>query len=177
MHRRHPVPRQWLMTDERMGNDLWAALERMPRGSGVVFRHYATADRRELLARVTGVARRRGLVVLAAGGLAGPDGVHNARGRGIISLAVHNRRDAIAARRAGADLVFVSPVFATRSHPGARALGVARLGLLVRGLPMPVIALGGMSGSNVRRLASLGIYGWAGIDAWTGKKASSRFLD
>src|SRR5439155_26981070 len=41
MHARHPLPRLWLMTDERQGDGLWAALERMPRGAGVVFRHYS----------------------------------------------------------------------------------------------------------------------------------------
>ena len=38
------------MTDERLGDGLWAALERLPKGSGVVFRHYglAPAERRAL---------------------------------------------------------------------------------------------------------------------------------
>jgi thiamine-phosphate pyrophosphorylase len=67
--------------------------------------------------------------------------------------------------RGGADLVFVSPVFATRSHPGARALGRTRFRSLVRDCPVPLIALGGMDARNAR---SLGTYGWAGIDAWTG---------
>ena len=36
-----PWPREWLMTDERMGDRLWEAIDGMPPGSGVVFRHYA----------------------------------------------------------------------------------------------------------------------------------------
>ena len=70
------------------------------------------------------------------------------------------------AERRGADAVFVSPVFATRSHPGARGLGVVRFGLLVRGCPVPVVALGGMDARRFRRVRGLGAYGWAGIDAW-----------
>jgi len=62
--------------------------------------------------------------------------------------------------------VFVSPVFATRSHPGARALGPIRFALMVRGLPIPVIALGGMTAKRARRLQLLGASGWAAIDAW-----------
>ncbi|MES2339837.1 MAG: thiamine phosphate synthase [Pseudomonadota bacterium] len=170
MRRRHPVPRLWLMTDERMGDALWSALDRLPRGAGVVFRHYglSQAERRALLARVTAIARRRGLIVLAAGGLDGKDGAHNRRPRrGLHSRSVHDRRELIAARRAGADLVFVSPVFATRSHSGGQTLGPVRLGLLIRGAERPVIALGGMTRLRARRLRCLPVHGWAGIDAWS----------
>ncbi|MFN3435907.1 MAG: thiamine phosphate synthase, partial [Sphingomonas sp.] len=71
----------------------------------------------------------------------------------------------VAAIRAGADAVFVSPVFATRSHPGSRPLGIARFGLMIRGLQTPVIALGGMNARKARALRPMGIHGWAGIDA------------
>ncbi len=172
MRRRHPstpLPRLWLMTDARMGAALWDALDRLPRGGGVVFRHYglATRERRALLARVVTVARRRGLVVLGTDGLVTPWGQHNRRPRrGLYTRSAHDRAEVIAAERAGADLVFVSPVFATRSHPGARALGVVRFGLLVRGSRVPVIALGGMDGRRWRRVAGVGVFGWAGIVAW-----------
>ncbi len=168
MPHRHPIPRIWLMTDERMGDTLWEALERLPRGSGIVFRHYALAvdERRAFLTRIAKVARRRRLVVLGAG-IDGPDGTHHGRRRGmLLSHAVHDRRQAVAAVRAKADLVFASPVHATRSHPGARGLGRVRLGLLIRGLPMPVIALGGMNARRFSGLRGLGVHGWAGIDAF-----------
>jgi thiamine-phosphate pyrophosphorylase len=161
------------MTDERMGERLWVALERLPRGSGVVFRHYRLplAERRALFARVAKVARRRGLVLLRAGeqrlGI-WEDGTHGTRRRvrgGWYSRAAHSPDEIMAGVRAGADLLFVSPVFATRSHPGAPALGPVRLGMLVRGVGVPVIALGGMDASRARRLRGL-VYGWAGIDAW-----------
>jgi thiamine-phosphate pyrophosphorylase len=171
MRRRHPIPRLWLMTDPRMGDELWAALERLPRGAGVVFRHYEWPDdeRRVLLRAVAKVARRRRLILLATDGLARVDGSHNRRAaRGLCSRSAHDRRDIVAAERGGADLVFVSPVFATRSHPGARALGVVRFGLMIRGARIPIIALGGMTARRARRLAGLGVHGWAGIDAWVG---------
>jgi len=169
MRRRHPIPHLWLMTDERMGDRLWDALARLPRGAGVVFRHYGLPlpERRRLLQRIAQIARARRLVVLAGGGLAGPDGVHNQRrGRGLLSRSAHNRREAIAAVRAGADLLFVSPVHPTRSHPGAPALGPMRLSAITRDLPIPVIALGGMTPERFKSLEALGIHGWAGIDAW-----------
>jgi thiamine-phosphate pyrophosphorylase len=70
------------------------------------------------------------------------------------------------AERAGADFVFLSPVFPTRSHPGAAALGPIRFGLLARGTHVPVIALGGMDPRRAQRLEKFNVYGWAGIDAW-----------
>ena len=168
MRARHPIPPIWLMTDERMGDALWPALERLPHGAGVVFRHYRSPDRVALFGKVAKVARRRRLVLVSAGGLLpGAAGSHNARSRyGLQTRSAHSRRELFAAIRDGADAVFVSPVFATRSHPGAKSLGRVRLGLMIRGSRVPVIALGGMDAGRFRGLTRFGIHGWAGIDAW-----------
>ena len=168
MHRRQPLPRLWLMTDERQGEMLWRALERLPRGSGVVFRHYGLPrpDRRRLFEAVLDLSRRRRLTLLVAGApLPGANGVHGRRGAGVRSASVHNLRELRAAERAGANLVFLSPVFATRSHPGAKPLGRRRFALLAHQARVPVIALGGMNAERFRALG--GAYGWAAIDAWS----------
>lgn len=170
MRARHPspLPRIWLMTDERLGEALWDALAALPRRSGVIFRDYATppAERRARFAAVRAVARRRRLVLVRAGRvpMRGEMGVHNGRGRGLHTAAVHDRAELVAARRAGVDLVLVSPVFPTRSHPGARTLGPVRLGLMLRGATLPAVALGGMGAGRFRRLRGLGLHGWAAID-------------
>ena len=127
-------PRQWLMTDERLGERLWEAIDRLPPGhAGIVFRHYATGapERAELGARVADLCgtRRLSLAVARDQDLAeqlGADLVHNpARPSELpFSLAVHSMEDAEAARTTGAALVFISPVYPTRSHPGQAALGV-----------------------------------------------------
>ena len=162
------------MTDERIGDALWAAIEALPRGSGIVFRHYHTplAERRRLFAAVRAVARRRGLVLVRAGARRlGPceDGVHNARrrpARGLLTRAVHSLGEARGAARAGADLIFVSPVFATRSHPGARALGTTNALRIARIFGGRAIALGGVTRAEGKLLMRQGFYGWAAIDAW-----------
>jgi thiamine-phosphate pyrophosphorylase len=180
MARRQPLPRLWLMTDERIGDALWPALARLPRGSGVVFRHYATPQdaRRRLFERVRAIARRRGLTLVLAGPLrqaAGwrADGVHGRSGhvrtaRPLIRTApAHDQSELVAAMRARADLIFLSPVFPTRSHPGAPALRPIRFGLAVP-RPSPgnrIVALGGMTPHRFQRLRALGAYGWAAIDA------------
>jgi thiamine-phosphate pyrophosphorylase len=172
MQRRQPLPRQWLMTDERQGEALWTALERLPRGSGIVFRHYGLERRarEKLLRKVQRVARKRRLLVLVAGTARWrADGAHHKRqhrsGRGLRSVPTHNLQEIRAAERAGADLIFLSPVFPTRSHPGAKPLGRIRFNALARQTKLPVIALGGMNKRRARTLC--GAYGWAGIDAWT----------
>jgi thiamine-phosphate pyrophosphorylase len=156
------------MTDERQGDALWTALDRLPRGAGVVFRHYVAADRWAVYARVRRVARRRGLVLVVAGEarLPGADGVHNRRGPGLRTGAAHGVAELRRREREGVDLVFVSPVFATQSHAGAAVLGPVRFGLIARLARMPVIALGGMDAAKFSRLERLGAFGWAGIDAW-----------
>lgn len=172
MDRRHPLPQRWLMTDERLGERLPAIVAALPRGSGIVFRHYATPPpaRRALFEQVRRIARARGHVLLVAGApLPGGDGVHGRmarRGRGMATRPVHSVAERIAAERAGVDAIFVSPVFATASHPGARGLGRVRFGLLVRGARVPVIALGGMTGTRAATLRPFGVIGWAAIDAW-----------
>lgn len=179
MQPRQPLPRLWLMTDERQGERIWSALERMPSGSGVVFRHYRTPprERRRLFESVRKVARRRRLVLVVAalpgqGRELRADGAHGRRLRrprppALRTASVHDTVELRAAERDGADLVFVSPVFPTPSHPGARGLGRARLGLIARQARLPVIALGGMDDRRARSLKGLNVYGWAGIGALT----------
>lgn len=169
MPRRQPIPRLWLMTDERLGEHLWEAMKRLPRGGGVVFRHYGLSpgERRRLYMEVRRLARRRRLTLLVAGSaLPGADGVHNHTGAGLRSASAHGLRELKAAERRGVDLVFLSPVFGTRSHPGARPLGPARFARIARAARVPVIALGGMNARRFRALS--GAWGWGAIDAWTG---------
>jgi thiamine-phosphate pyrophosphorylase len=176
MSRRQPLPRLWLMTDERQGDAIWAALKRLPRGSGIVFRHHGLpADaRRALFVGVRRIARRRGLLLLLAGteSLALAWGADGSHGRGprsspgrLRSAPAHDLAEIRAAERTGADLLFLSPVYPTRSHPNARPLGPRRFARLARATGLPVIALGGMDAEKAGNL--LGAYGWAGIDAWT----------
>lgn len=165
MRPRHPVPTRWLFVDDRLGDELWRALRRLPPGSGVVFRARDAAGEARY-ARVRRIARARRLVLLSAGKQRpGAAGVHNGKGQGWQSRSVHNAHQLAAARKNKADIIFVSPVFATRSHPGTAVLGPRGFARLARGATVPVIALGGMSERRWRRLPLA--HGWAGIDAWT----------
>jgi thiamine-phosphate pyrophosphorylase len=158
------------MTDERLGEGLTAAVARLPAGAGIVFRHYRTEPdlRRRLF---DGLRATRGdLLILLAGPdeearAWGADGSHGrGPGGGLRTAPVHELAELREAQNAGAAAVFVSPVFASRSHPGAPVLGVDGFEAFASKAPMPAIALGGM---NAQRFGLLKrAYGWAGIDAW-----------
>jgi thiamine-phosphate pyrophosphorylase len=185
MRRRQPLPRLWMMTDERQGEGLWEALERLPRGSGVVFRHYGLSppERRRLFRKVRCIARRKRLLLVLAGPAPlakawGADGSHGGSARsggGLLrSVPVHDARELAEARRLGADLVFLSPLYETASHPGGRALGPLRFAALASRAHAPVIALGGLGARDMRRVRSLGAHGWAAIDYWSRKAGQKR---
>jgi thiamine-phosphate pyrophosphorylase len=164
-------PKIWLMTDERLGKALLPSIAALPRGSGIIFRHHSldANERLKLLRIVSASARRFGHILVVGGRpIATPIwqavGKHG-RVRGAMTAPVHSLREAIAAERAGAKLLFVSPIFATRSHPDNPGLGRVRFGLLIRNLRVPVIALGGMTKSRARSLKAMNIYGWAAISA------------
>ena len=173
-------PRTWLMTDERLGARLWEAIDRLPKNSGVVFRHYklAPAERVSLAAQVASTCRTRGFAMAVASDAdlaraVGADLIHNppALPTGLpFSRAVHSLAEAAAAAQDGAALVFISPIFATRSHPGGQSLGREAAGRIAKAAGVPAIALGGM---NPRRFTQMArFHGWAGIDAWLGEEGS-----
>ena len=167
---RQTLPTQWLMTDQRISDALWAAIERVPRGGGVVLRHHRSD--RLFGARVAARCRAKGLLLAVAGDVAlardlGAAMVHNPAGEAaglLISRSVHSPDEAVAA--SGADLMFVSPVFATRSHPGGEPLGIERALALAAIARVPAIALGGMDAARGEAAIAAGFHGWAGIDAW-----------
>lgn len=166
MHPRQPLPLVWLFSDARNDRGLAAALTALPPGSGFVFRHYHLAPtmRAASFRRLAALARERAHVVLLAdhperAAEWGADGVYGDAGRigsahGLLKLAAaHDGEEIDAAGRAGADGVFLSPVFPTRSHPGARPLGVHGFHVLAQRSSVPVIALGGMSPARAGELA------------------------
>jgi thiamine-phosphate pyrophosphorylase len=174
MPTRQTLPDLWLLSDARNDARLEAALARLPRGSGFVFRHYHLWGdaRRERYDTLVTLCRARDHLVVLAGDAEtacewGADGIYAdpaalGEGEGLLRLAMVHDADEIAlAGRAGADAMFLSPVFPTRSHPGAEGLGKSRFLELAARATAPVIALGGMT---AERAADLGWPRWAAID-------------
>lgn len=165
MRPRQTLPHLWLISDARNDAVLEQALARLPRGSGLVFRHYhlPAGERRARFAQLRRLCRAHGHLAVLAGDARWPaDGHYGCKVRGRRYLGtVHSAREIARANLAGADAVLLSPVFLTRSHPGAATLGPVRFRLLARLARAPVIALGGM---DARRAHRLHWPRWAAID-------------
>lgn len=188
-HARQALPMLLALTDPIRAPDPFDALASLPAGAGLIWRAYDVAARRSDVLALARAARARGCFLLIAGqpALAGAaDGLHLAgrllnspytdrsftRARRpksdyIVTAAAHGEGAIIAAARAGVDAVLISPVFATKSHPGAAPLGVtrfARLAQFAASLGLGAYALGGVTSEEKhRRLAGSKLTGIAGI--------------
>jgi 8-oxo-dGTP diphosphatase len=85
----------------------------------------------------------------------------------LVSASCHDRRELERAAELGLDFALLSPVLPTLSHPGAPALGWEVFAHLVKGLPMPVYALGGVSRADLDQAWRHGAHGVAMLrGAW-----------
>jgi len=179
------LPAFIFVTDGARQPDPVPVLRTLPRGWGVLFRHYDHPLREALGRRVARLCKERGLRLLVAGDVRlaarlKADGLHLPEGlarRGILSPALlwrqQGRALSIAAHSPGAvrrakalraDLVVLSPVFPTVSHPNARPLGPLGFLRLKALSPIPVAALGGMRPATARRLRDCGAFTLALVD-------------
>lgn len=159
MTREQPsLPKLWLLSDARNDGGLEAALCALPRGSGFIFRHYHLdpVARRARFDELAAIARSQGhSVILAGAGEWGADGHYGppqAWGKGLRLATAHDGAELQEAIAAGADGIFLSPVFPTVSHPDAATLGIHGFHVLAQQSPVPVIALGGMDSGRARDL-------------------------
>ncbi len=175
------LPALLLLTDARRLPDPLPAARRLPRGAGVVLRHYGLPERKQLARELAAICRLRDLVFLVAGDGAlaaevGADGLHlpealagqarrwrRRRPDWLITVAAHGLPALHAAAACGADAALLSPVFATASHPNARVFGPLRFARLVRASRIPVYALGGVDAVSAPRLIDSGAAGIAAI--------------
>jgi thiamine-phosphate pyrophosphorylase len=175
-------PPLWIVTDAHRLPDPTSILRTLPPGSGVIIRHRDAVARLQLAARVLPVCRARRITLLVSGDWRTAhqlraDGVHlpekelaqmsaglrlwRKAARAILSCAAHNL---VAVRQAReCDLVFLSPVFPTRSHPNRPALGRLRYARLAHASRVPVVAMGGLTAGNLRALNGTRTSGIAGI--------------
>lgn len=151
-----------LMTDDRKA-DWAAAARRLPRGGLVVVRARDARARLALAQSLGGIAP---LLIaddpelaarIGAAGLHLPEARMREAGHWrmahpdwIITASAHSLRALMRAREL--DAVFLSPVFATGSHKGAKPLSPARAAFIARHAMVPVYALGGITPRNAARL-------------------------
>jgi len=173
------------MTDEDRGGDPIELVQQLPKNSILIFRHYTDPAREQLAHQIVRACRGAGVYCLIAGDIAlarkcKSDGVHFPEyqlGRlavrrfmptqWITTGAAHNHKSARRIEALGLDAALLSPVFASKSHPGAVALGIWQFATISRYVSIPVIALGGVSPDRLRRLRLAGAHGIAGISLFS----------
>ena len=143
------VPGRWMIVNERPGEELWRAVRRLPRGSGVLLLHrLEPAEMR----RLNRLAALRGLRV--------------ARESPGAAARVHDVRELRGALLRRTALVLLSPIYPTGSHPDQVPLARMRAAALARLGRGKLLALGGMDARRFERVRRLGFAGWAGISAF-----------
>ena len=90
----------------------------------------------------------------------------------LIGISTHDRQEVAAAAEAGADYVTLSPIFLTASKPGyGPALGLETLRAIAKDLPVPILALGGITAANAADCCSAGAAGIAAMGSVMGAEA------
>jgi thiamine-phosphate pyrophosphorylase len=175
---RSTLPALVLMTDDDRLSDPLGAARALPRGSMVVVRTRDRARLGPLSGALLRLARTSGLAVVIAGdpelaSRLGADGFHlpEARAREaaswrarfpslLITTSAHTPRALLRAQSLPVDAVFLSPLFASKSHPDRASLTPVRADLIAGRARTPLYALGGIDARNAGLLN-----GFAGIAA------------
>ena len=85
-------------------------------------------------------------------------------------LSTHNEREAVIASRLSPDYIGVGPVFATptKAVPDP-VLGPARMGTILRSVPVPAVALGGIDCGNLAEVLRCGARNFCVVRAVNGR--------
>jgi len=175
------LPRIIVMTDDDRLVDPAPIIPSLPEGSAVIIRSKSIADRDYRAHAVSDLCRHHDVMLLVSYDtpptrLIG-DGVHIPEARrshwrrkdfwrlspSLVTTSAHDLASAQRATKFGADAVLLSPLRATKSHPGGRTLGFWRGATICRHIELPTIALGGIDQKSMARAIDLGFYGGAGI--------------
>lgn len=83
-----------------------------------------------------------------------------------LGVSVHNSAEIAKALELCADFILLSPVKETASHPGEAALGWPAFSEMVKSIPVPVFALGGLTDRDRATAIGYGAQGVAAISAY-----------
>ena len=158
----------------------------LPEGSGIILRHFGQTAPRMASMDLASIASERTLTYLIGAdpdlaAIVGAKGVHwpermpaeaasyrRHQPERMMTMAAHGEAGLAAAKEAGAEAVFLGPVFETASASGNAPLGPKRFAELVAATDLPVYALGGITAETVAQLEGTGACGVAAIGALLG---------
>ncbi|MFT6077795.1 MAG: thiamine-phosphate pyrophosphorylase [Myxococcota bacterium] len=179
------LPQMFFFTDRKRIENIFEVVEYLPKNTAIIIREYDLeySDRLEFSQKIAAIAKQNKQIVLVGKSwkLARQiraDGVHfsdldsniflpqNCK-KMILSFSCHHPKSLIRAKKLNADLVFFSPVFATKSHPNKKPVGIFALRNFAKRTSLksniPTFALGGINENNVKLLSGAFVSGFGGI--------------
>ncbi len=164
----HLPPLLFLTDPKRVANPVKAAAH-LQAGSGVIYRHFGAANRRQVADDLARLCRDQNLALLIAADpelalQVGADGVHWPEAQlgaarhwrrqfSIQTASAHSRSAIRRAAAADMDAALVSTIFPSNSTSAGHPIGPARLARLAQATPMPLYGLGGVNADNARRIS------------------------
>lgn len=169
------------MTDPSRVSDVVATAKNLPKGTAIIYRHFGSAHRfvdAENLRQTTFESGQQLLIgddpELAVE--VGADGVHFTRDAKVEAPALWRKRcpewlismAGIKSGEYGGELsvldgLLVSSIFPSQSPSAGEPVGAERFAQIVKDLPVPVFALGGINKETAPKLFGSGAAGLAGI--------------
>lgn len=166
------------MTDEARVGPSQDIIKHLPAGTVVIFRDYDALDRAALATDVQQACRQSKCPFFIAGDLdlakaLGADGIHLPEWmlatmapddlKGLrVTAACHSPQSLLAAHNLDVDMMLISPIFQTDSHPNAKTLGIAGFINMIRASTIPmtglngkIAALGGINPQTAKQLQNL----------------------
>lgn len=103
---------------------------------------------------------------IGADGVHYPDKIYYTRKDKSIftSCSYHGQNDYKRATQLSVDLVFISPIFKTKSNRKKKAIGLTKICLLANNLKCQYSVLGGVSSKNIKSLRNRDIVSISGLD-------------
>ena len=189
------LPLNFIFSDRKRITDLNLLINDLPekfsRRSAIIIREYdlVSKKRQEFIAKIEALLRKKNIRLMIAKDVGLCEEVKSSgfhfsdfdkmpiillkkiAAKKIISLAVHNLVSLKKANRKPlnlyVDLIFISPVFSTKSHPNSKNLGLRNLTKFSLQNKKPLYALGGIGANNINSLIKIkNLSGFAGIDLY-----------
>lgn len=175
-------------TDRKRCDDLKKIVKNLPKNSAIIFREYDLnkAKRQELALEIFAICKNFGHKFLIGKDLElaraiKADGIHFSdldfchnyffaqknKKKFIISLACHSLKSLAIAQKSAADIIFLTPIFVTKSHKNTKILGLKNLEKACQISLKPVFALGGVNEKNIAKIARCGAFGFGAIELLT----------
>jgi thiamine-phosphate pyrophosphorylase len=185
-------PSEFFFTDSLRTPDVFSIVKSLPKGVGIVFRHYDHPKREYIGLKLSKLCKIQNRHLLVAkdfrlakrlkAGLHLPEYLLNKVHKkdlgffDLVTASAHSLSALTRAKKLGIRAAFLSPVYKTLSHKNQKPLGQQKLFALAQLTSLPIYALGGINKCNKGHLkAHKNIIGVGGIGLFL-KKRSQKLI-